>query len=267
MNKFLFHSLLFSLLLTLFSCQHDVEGPPGSGSGGAGGGGGTGTGGGGTGGGGTGGGGTGGGGTGGGGTGGGTTCDSTKIYFQQQVLPILLSNCAMSGCHDDASHEDGVILTTYEKVMNTGDVRPGRPNDSELYEVLIEDDPDDRMPRPPRPRLPANQISIIRKWIEQGALNLSCVSSTCDTTNFTYAAIIKPIITNKCQGCHIGTTASAGIDLSTYNGLKAKVTDGRLWGSINHFTGYSPMPKNAAKLSDCEITLISKWINAGALNN
>lgn len=258
MNRIYNLLLVASLVMTLFSCKHEVEGPAGTGGTGSGGTGGGGTGGGG--------GGTGGGGTG-GGTGGGITCDSTKIYFQQQVLPILLSNCAMSGCHDDASHQDGVILTTYEKVMSTGDVRPGRPGDSELYEVIVDNDPDDRMPRPPRNPLTASQISIIRKWIEQGALNLSCVSSTCDTTNFTYAAVIKPIIINKCQGCHIGSTASAGIDLSTYLGLKAKVTDGRLWGAINHFTGYSPMPKNAPKLSDCEIKLISKWINAGSLNN
>ena len=26
-----------------------------------------------------------------------TPCDATRIYFQQQVLPILVSNCAMSG--------------------------------------------------------------------------------------------------------------------------------------------------------------------------
>jgi hypothetical protein len=90
-----------------------------------------------------------------------TPCDPTKIYFQQQVLPILVSNCAMSGCHDDASHQDGVILTSYEKVMNTADVRPGRAGSSKLYEVLIDTDPDDRMPRPPRSPLTSQQIQII----------------------------------------------------------------------------------------------------------
>ena len=75
----------------------------------------------------------------------------------------------MSGCHDDGSHQDGVVLTSYEKVMATADVRPGRPDNSDLYEVLIETDPDKKMPRPPRNPLTNTQIGQIKKWIEQGA--------------------------------------------------------------------------------------------------
>ena len=52
-----------------------------------------------------------------------TSCDPNKIYFQQQVLPILVSNCAKSGCHDNASHQDGVILTSYSSVITTADVQ------------------------------------------------------------------------------------------------------------------------------------------------
>jgi len=198
--------------------------------------------------------------------GGGTSCDSTKIYFQQQVLPILLSNCAMSGCHDDASHQDGVVLTSYEKVMNTADIRPGRPNDSELYERIMENDPEDRMPKPPRSPLTDQQKSLIRDWILQGAQNLSC-QNLCDSAVFSYSGAIRNIISNKCQGCHSGAAASGGIDLSTYSGVKLKITDGRLWGAVNHLPGFSPMPKNGAKLSDCEITQIRKWIDAGSPNN
>jgi len=235
------------LLLLLYSCKHEVQGLPGGGNTGGG---------------------TGGGGNGGNGGGGGTnTCDTNTIYFQQQVLPILVSNCAMSGCHDDASHQDGVVLTSYERVIATADVRPGRPWDSDVYEVLIETDPDKRMPRPPRSPLSEQQKQVIYKWIEQGAQNLTCQSSICDTLNVTYAVTIRNIISNKCQGCHNGAGASAGIDLSTYTGVKAKITDGRLWGAINHLPGFSPMPKNGAKLSDCEITQVRKWIDAGSPNN
>jgi mono/diheme cytochrome c family protein len=122
------------------------------------------------------------------------------------------------------------------------------------------------MPRPPRAPLSNAQITAIRRWIEQGALNLSC-QNACDTSSYSYTAVIKPIITTNCQGCHSSTAASGGIDLSTYNGLKAKITDGRLWGSVNHYTGFSPMPKNAAKLSDCDLTKIRMWIDSGSPNN
>lgn len=242
--RIIFVPLLIVSCILIFSCKHDSELPPNGGG--------------------TGGGGTGGGGTGGGGTG--VPCDSTKIYFQQQVLPVLLSNCAMSGCHDDASHQDGVVLTSFEKVMATADIRPGQPGNSELFERIIDTDPNDRMPKPPRSPLSAAQINMIRQWIEQGALNLSC-QSICDTTSFTYSGAVRTIISNKCQGCHSGTAAAGGIDLSVYNGVKAKVTDGRLWGAINHQAGFSAMPKGGAKLSVCEITQIRKWIDAGSPNN
>lgn len=242
---FILSSCLLAALL-VGSCRHDTGNlvDPGNASGGTGGGGGGGTG------------------------GGGSTpqCDTSKIYFQQQVLPILLSNCAMSGCHDAVSHQDGVILTSYENVMRTADISPGRPSDSELYEVITEDDPDDIMPRPPRSPLTAQQIQLIRQWIVQGAQNLSCLN-LCDSSSFTYNGAIRNIISNKCQGCHSGVAASGGIDLSTYNGLKGKVNDGKLWGAVNHLPGFSPMPKNGAKLSDCEITQIRKWIDGGSPNN
>jgi len=241
-NKFL-TVIFFFILLFFGSCQHQTGDLPAPDTGGSG--------------------------NGDGGTGGGGTtipCDSSKVYFKQQVLPVLISNCAMSGCHDDASHQDGVILTSYEKVMATADIRPGRPANSELYEVLVESDPDKRMPRPPANPLPQSQVQLIKTWIEQGALNLSCQSS-CDTTQFTYSATIKSIIANNCQGCHSGISAQGGIDLSTYAGVKMKIDDGRLWGAINHSPGFSAMPKNGNQLAACELTQIRKWIEAGSPNN
>ena len=194
------------------------------------------------------------------------TCDPNKVYFQQQVLPILTSNCTMSGCHDVASHQKGVVLTTYDYVMTTADVRPGNPAGSKIYKMITETDPSKRMPRG-RPALSQDKIDLIYKWIQQGATNGSCINSACDVSNVTYSGTIKPIVTAKCVGCHSGATPANGTDFSIYNALKAKANDGRLWGAINHLPGYSPMPKNGSKLSDCEIAQFKKWIDNGALNN
>jgi mono/diheme cytochrome c family protein len=91
----------------------------------------------------------------------------------------------------------------------------------------------------------------------------------CDTTAApTYAATVVPILSNNCYVCHGGAaTAGSGIQLDTYNGLKVKVNDGKLLQAINHESGASPMPKNGAKLSACNIAKIRRWVNAGALNN
>ena len=235
-------SLALAILL-LAACKHEIPGGAGSGgNGGSGGGGGN-------------------------PPPAGSTCSPDSVYFQQQVLPIFLSNCAMSGCHDNISRQDGVILTSYTSIMNTGDIEAGNPSGSKAYRKIIDNDPGDRMPPPPRPALPADQREIIRKWILQGAQNNSCVSATCDTANVTYSAQIRSLVSAKCQGCHNTAAASGGVDLSTYNGVKAKVNDGRLWGAINHQSGFSPMPKNGNKLSDCELAQFRKWIAAGAPNN
>ena len=209
--------------------------------------------------------------TGGGGGGGNTgntsvPCDPNKVYFNQQVLPILISNCALSGCHDDVSHQDGVTLTSYQKVMSTGNVSPGRPGDSDLYEVLVDTDPEKRMPRPPQNPLNQQQIQIIYQWILQGAQNLTC-DNLCDVNRFTYSGAIRALVSNKCQGCHSGASPQGNIDLSTYNGVKARVVDGKLWGAINHLPGFSAMPKNGTKLSECEIIQFRKWMDGGSPNN
>jgi hypothetical protein len=150
--------------------------------------------------------------------------------------------------------------------MATGDIRPGNPGGSDLYKMIIDNDPGDRMPPPPRDPLSAAQRELIRKWIADGAQNLVC-ASLCDSTVYTFSGAIKPLIEMKCQGCHSSSAAQGGINLSTYNGIKITVDNGRLWGAVNHQIGFSAMPKNGAKLSDCELTQIRKWIEAGAPNN
>ncbi|MGZ5286470.1 MAG: c-type cytochrome domain-containing protein [Flavisolibacter sp.] len=197
----------------------------------------------------------------------GVNCSPDTVYFQQQVLPILISNCSMSGCHDAASHQDGVVLTNYSNVMITGQVQPGNPGNSELWKKINDSDPGDRMPPPPLNRLTQEQSDAIRKWILQGAKNNSCASSVCDTTNVSYSGMIKNIISLKCQGCHSTASASGGIDLSNYAGVKTRVNDGSLWGSINHTPGYTAMPQNGNKLSVCELNQIKKWMDADAPNN
>lgn len=209
---------------------------------------------------------------GGGNTGGGSgvtpvTCSADTAYFQQQVLPIFIANCAVSGCHDAASHQNGVVLTDYTNIINTGDVRPGRPDNSKVWKVVNETDPAKRMPKLPRSALTQAQKDLIGKWITQGARNNACSASVCDTAAVTFGGAVNTIIGNKCLGCHSGTSPAGGINLSAHAGVKAKVADGRLWGAINHLAGYSAMPKGGNKLSDCEIAQFRKWIAAGAPNN
>lgn len=195
-------------------------------------------------------------------------CDPELIYFQRDVLPILVSSCAKSGCHDVTSRQEGIILTDYANVMQTGDIRPGNPGGSDLYEVITETDLDKRMPQPPNPQLTSEQIAIIRKWIEQGANDLTCNPGTvCDDANVTYSATVVPIFETHCYGCHNPTFISGGVVLTNYNTVASLAGSGKLMGVISHAPGFINMPQGGAKLSACNIQKIKKWVDAGAKND
>lgn len=96
------------------------------------------------------------------------------------------------------------------------------------------------------------------------------VNNDCDTTNVTFAISVKPILSGSCLSCHGNNTAASfggNIKLENYTDVKQRVDDGSLIGSINHASGYSPMPKGSSKLDACKINIIQIWIDAGAPNN
>ena len=192
-----------------------------------------------------------------------SNCSPDSVYFVNEIMPIISSNCTMSGCHDNITHAEGVNLTTYNNIMRY--VSAGNASNSKLYKVIIKTG-SERMPPAPMAPLTAEQKTKIQKWINQGAKNNNCIGS-CDTAVFTYSGAVKTIMGNKCVGCHNPSSLGGSIDLSTYNAVRTVALNGKLYGSVANQPGYSPMPKNSSKLSDCEIRQIQKWINAGSLNN
>lgn len=192
-------------------------------------------------------------------------CSPDSAYFETQVLPLLISQCAMSGCHDAASHQEGIILTNYQQVMSTGKVKAFNPGGSDLYEAIMETKPDKRMPRPPAAALTADQKALIRKWIEQGAKNNTCNENygACDTTNVTYSGYIAPLMSGTCTGCHSGTNPQGGLRLTTYSEVKASAQSGKLYGAIARLPGYAAMPQGGAALSSCAVSKVKNWVDAG----
>ena len=194
------------------------------------------------------------------------TCNPDTVYFQNDILPILNSNCAMSGCHSATDKKDGVDLSHYSAIIKTAEVKPFKAESSELYEVLLKSDPDKRMPPPPAAPLTSVQIEKIKTWINQGAKNNACLGcDTLDTVSFTNH--IQPILQSSCVGCHSSATPSGGIALENYIQTQSQVANGKLLGSVKQEPGFSAMPKGGSKLTDCSINRIEKWINQGALNN
>jgi len=193
------------------------------------------------------------------------TPGSTDVCFEADILPIFQSNCAKAGCHDAISHEEGYVLNSYANIVKRGIV-PNNATNSTLYKVLYATG---EIKMPPNGNAPLTdaQKNIIGVWINQGAKNTTNCGTLCDLNAFAYTANIKPIMSTYCTGCHSGATASKGIDLSTYAGVKAAAVAGSLYGSISRSPGYVAMPQGGAKLSDCQVSVVQKWIAAGTPNN
>jgi hypothetical protein len=185
-----------------------------------------------------------------------------NVCFESSVLPIFLSSCARSGCHDSKTKEEGYVLDSYANIMRKG-ISPGNASNSKLYKVLFETGEDQMPPDSP---LTQPQKDSIKLWINQGAKNTVNCNCFCDPEQFTYAAIIQPILSTNCVGCHKPGSLGGNIDLSSYSLVKTQVDNGKLVGSITQVTGYKPMPQSG-KLRDCEITQIKSWVDAGAPNN
>lgn len=92
-------------------------------------------------------------------------------------------------------------------------------------------------------------------------------SKVCDTTITTYSAKVRTILSNNCYSCHSQNTASGGIVLDNYSGVKVVADNGRLAGSIDHRPGFAAMPQSQPQLSECDRLTIKKWIENGSANN
>jgi len=185
-------------------------------------------------------------------------CSHDIIFFRNSVLPVILTGCARTGCHDETKHRSDLVLDSYSGIMSL--VTPFDPQGSKLYKVLFSN-PGKRMP--PDTPLSMDQKSVIYWWIAQGANSNKCDSTGCDSTNVTYTASIAPICAAWCTGCHGGSKPANGISLETYDGVAACANSNRLMGALYHDSGFYPMPKGGSSLTPCEIDLFQKWINIG----
>lgn len=88
-------------------------------------------------------------------------------------------------------------------------------------------------------------------------------NQTCDTSDITFQAVIKPIVDANCalSGCHVPGTGR--VDYTTYQGIKIVADDGRLRQRVVIERTMPP----SGPLSACDRSKIEIWLDQGALNN
>jgi len=209
-----------------------------------------------------------------------TTCTTTgvviskspadKVCFQRDILPVLISSCGISatattaGCHDQVTHKEGYIVTSYASVMSNM-VNAGSPTTSKLY-TSISGSPSSENFMPPQPYAALTKAvkDSIFNWIKNGALNDVCVSS-CDTTGvITYQNQIATLVSKNCISCHSGSNASKGILLDSYASVKTYLDNGKLLAAVK---GTSIQMPPGYKITSCELREIELWKANGALQN
>ena len=92
------------------------------------------------------------------------------VDFQKDVVPILQSSCVT--CHSSGKTEADLSIETKAKLLEGGAsepaIVPGQGAESLLVQLVSGTDPDRVMPEKGK-RLTAEQIGILRAWIDQGA--------------------------------------------------------------------------------------------------
>jgi hypothetical protein len=93
-----------------------------------------------------------------------------RVDFRRSVLPLLAQRCFP--CHGDDRHEAGLRATARATLLTGGEsgpaIVPGRSEESLLVRLASGLEPDRRMP-PEGDPLTAEQVAVLREWIDQGA--------------------------------------------------------------------------------------------------
>jgi hypothetical protein len=105
-------------------------------------------------------------------------------------------------------------------------------------------------------------ISNITQWIGQGAPVSACTTPI-DTTIVTYTSHIKRIVDLYCVGCHIKQVSGSGPILTTHARVKDEIINGHFMQTIEHETGYVPMPPGRTRVSERDVLVLKTWVKRG----
>ncbi len=88
-------------------------------------------------------------------------------FFESEVRPVLLNNCA--SCHNDELRTSGLSVESREDILKGGNrgaaVSPGLPRESRLIRAVRRQDV---LKMPPAAKLAPREIAALARWIEMG---------------------------------------------------------------------------------------------------
>jgi mono/diheme cytochrome c family protein len=115
------------------------------------------------------------------------------VEFAREVQPLFERHCLQ--CHGAEKQRSGLRLDDKDSALKGGetyapDIRPGRSAESPLIHFVAGLVPDMEMP-PKGERLTAEQIGILRAWIDQGAIWPDAAPKK---THWSLAPVVRPVV-------------------------------------------------------------------------
>jgi hypothetical protein len=134
--------------------------------------------------------------------------DSAAPTFRGDVLPLLEKRCI--ACHGQEKPQQGLNLTAAATILTGGISGPAFQIGSSRNSLLLTKLVSGTMP-PGGPKLPEEEIELIRRWIDEGAAREAAGLGL----NLVTEADVLPILQARCVICHGKTEKSGGLDLRT----------------------------------------------------
>ena len=215
--------------------------------------------------------------------------DSTKVApsgrfrsFDHDIAPIFNSSCLM--CHTGENAQGQLRLDSEANIFKGGRsgrvIVPGNSQKSLLVKRVLGLTPGPRMPMGRDP-LSAQEVSLLRAWIDQGDFSAAADASTTavgptspQSPSELFATQVRPILAARCYHCHGPEVQQNGLRLDSLSAiLKGSdfgkdVTPGSSEKSslVRRLLSLDrpQMPYGGPPLPAEQIQLIRKWIDQGA---
>lgn len=110
-------------------------------------------------------------------------------------------------------------------------------------------------------------ISGISGCAKENEEDLVLENLLCGKDTISYSKHIQPYINIRCMPCHNEVEHKDDVILTNWFDIQVVIGTGQFLGALKHEPGYTPMPHNGPKSSQCTIDGFEKWYNAGAPNN
>ncbi|MEO1981241.1 MAG: PSD1 and planctomycete cytochrome C domain-containing protein, partial [Fuerstiella sp.] len=138
----------------------------------------------------------------------GVSTSASDLTFERDVQPIFVAHCGK--CHGQKTRKADLNLIDFAAVKRGGEsgdvIEAGDTAESLLFEMIS----DGSMPPEDEPSLSAEQINVIRQWIESGASGIGQPPG--QSSEVSYADVV-PLMLRRCVMCHGPEYQFGGVDL------------------------------------------------------